>query len=225
MERILVIGCPGAGKSSFARRLREITGLPLHYLDMIWHRPDRTTVAREEFDRRLEQILQTDRWIIDGNYQRTMARRLEECDTVFLLDIPVEICLEGAKERIGRQREDLPCVENELEKEFRQWIEEFPPPGPAADPQPSGAIRRQTADRCVPVPAGDGAVPGPAGPGTEKVNTVQTQSRAAPERKPPGFGERESGVGYRMRTRMMPGTAARSCCKVSGTAPVASSMV
>ena len=126
VERILVIGCPGAGKSSFARRLREITGLPLHYLDMIWHRPDRTTVAREEFDRRLEQILQTDRWIIDGNYQRTMARRLEECDAVFLLDIPVEICLEGAKERIGRQRVDLPWVENELDEEFRQWIEEFP---------------------------------------------------------------------------------------------------
>ena len=116
VERILVIGCPGAGKSSFARRLREITGLPLHYLDMIWHRPDRTTVAREEFDRRLEQILQTDRWIIDGNYQRTMARRLEECDAVFLLDIPVEICLEGAKERIGRQRVDLLRVEYSLNK-------------------------------------------------------------------------------------------------------------
>ena len=56
VERILVIGCPGAGKSSFARRLREITGLPLYYLDMIWHRLDRTTVAREEFDRRLEQM-------------------------------------------------------------------------------------------------------------------------------------------------------------------------
>ena len=52
-KRALILGCPGSGKSTFARRLRDITGLPLHYLDMIWHLPDRTTVPKEVFDRRL----------------------------------------------------------------------------------------------------------------------------------------------------------------------------
>ncbi len=126
MERVLVIGCPGAGKSSFARGLREKSGLPLYYLDMIWHLPDRTTVTREEFDRRLEEILREDRWIIDGNYGRTLERRLMRCDTVFLLDLPVEVCLEGAKERVGKQREDLPWKEEELDPEFRRWIIDFP---------------------------------------------------------------------------------------------------
>ena len=71
MKRAIVIGCPGAGKSTFARKLKDKTGLPLYYLDRIFHKPDRTTVPREEFDQKLQTILQTDRWIIDGNYQRT----------------------------------------------------------------------------------------------------------------------------------------------------------
>ena len=72
MKRILVIGCPGAGKSTFARALRDRTGLPLWYLDQIWHRPDRTTVSRAEFDARLTGLLRGDAWIIDGNYLRTL---------------------------------------------------------------------------------------------------------------------------------------------------------
>ena len=52
MQKVIVIGCPGAGKSTFARQLREVTGLPLYYLDMLWHRPDRTNPPREENDAR-----------------------------------------------------------------------------------------------------------------------------------------------------------------------------
>lgn len=125
-RKIIVIGSPGAGKSTFSRQLRDITGLPLYYLDMINHRPDRTTVTREEFDSRLSEILRTDRWIIDGNYQRTIKTRLECCDAVFLLDFPLEVCLAGATARVGKKREDMPWVEEELDEEFRQWIVDFP---------------------------------------------------------------------------------------------------
>ncbi len=121
-----MIGCPGAGKSTFSRALRDLTDLPLYYRDRIWHKPDRTTVTRAEFDSALDAVLNQDRWIIDGNYQRTMETRLKACDTVFFLDFPVELCLESARARIGTVREDLPWTEPELDPEFRQWIMDFP---------------------------------------------------------------------------------------------------
>ena len=126
MKKVIVIGCSGSGKSTFARKLSLKTGLPLYYLDMIWHKPDKTTLSEEEFDKRLKNLLLKDRWIIDGNYQRTLEMRLKECDTVFFLNIPTEICLQGAKSRIGKKRIDLPWLETEFDEEFRQWICGYP---------------------------------------------------------------------------------------------------
>ena len=57
-----MIGSPGAGKSTFSRKLRDKTGLPLHYLDMMWHLPDRTTISKEEFDNRLTEILKMEQY-------------------------------------------------------------------------------------------------------------------------------------------------------------------
>ena len=50
MKRVLIVGCPGSGKSTLARALRDRTGLPLYYLDQIWHRPDGTHISPEAFD-------------------------------------------------------------------------------------------------------------------------------------------------------------------------------
>lgn len=126
MKKVLVIGCPGAGKSTFARRLSAATGLPLHYLDMVWHRPDRTNVSTGEFDAALGVMLRADEWIIDGNYLRTLPERLRACDTVFFFDLPVEVCLRGAVERLGQPREDMPWTDTELDEDFRRWILDFP---------------------------------------------------------------------------------------------------
>ncbi|MDE6848566.1 MAG: adenylate kinase [Ruminococcus sp.] len=125
MKKVIIIGSAGAGKSTFARKLRDKTNLPLYYLDMIWHKPDQTNISRNEFDSILNSIVKKDSWIIDGNYQRTLEMRLKECDTVFLLDFPTEICLSGAESRIGKKREDLPWTETEFDNEFRQFIIDF----------------------------------------------------------------------------------------------------
>ena len=111
MKKIIIIGCPGSGKSTFARKLSDITNIPLYHLDMIWHKPDKTTLTKEEFDEQLRDLLQKSEWIIDGNYQRTLEVRIKECDTIFLLDIPLQSCLERVRARIGNNRNDFPCLE------------------------------------------------------------------------------------------------------------------
>ena len=77
MKKVLVIGCPGSGKSTLSRALQKRTQLPLFYLDRMNWNPDRTTVEREVFRKRLQAVLQQEEWIIDGNYASTMELRLQ----------------------------------------------------------------------------------------------------------------------------------------------------
>lgn len=125
MNKVIVIGCPGSGKSTFSKKLHKLTGLPLYHLDMLYWNSDRTTVSKEVFRKRLSEVIARDKWIIDGNYGSTIEMRMKECDTVFFLDYPTEICLEGIKERKGTVRTDMPWVETEDDEEFIKFIKSY----------------------------------------------------------------------------------------------------
>ncbi|MBR3680460.1 MAG: adenylate kinase [Clostridia bacterium] len=114
LHRILIIGSPGAGKSTFARGLAEITGLPLYHIDNLYWNESGEYITRAELIERLDPILRTESWIIDGNYSATFAYRLSFASAVILLDVDFETCKRGIAERTGKPREDIPFVEREV---------------------------------------------------------------------------------------------------------------
>ena len=125
MKKVIVIGCPGSGKSTVSRALHNKTGIPLYHLDMMYWNADKTTVEKSVFLERLSAVLEKDEWIIDGNYGSTMELRMAVCDTVIFLDYPLDVCLDGIKERRGKPRSDMPWIETEEDAEFIEFIKNY----------------------------------------------------------------------------------------------------
>ena len=125
MKKIIVIGCPGSGKSTFSRALHNKTGIPLYHLDMMYWNSDKTTVENSVFLRRLSAVLENGEWIIDGNYGSTMELLMAACDTVIFLDYTLDVCLEGIRERVGKPRSDMPWIESEEDAKFIEFIKSY----------------------------------------------------------------------------------------------------
>ncbi len=104
MQRVIIIGPCGAGKSTASFRLAEVLGLPLHHLDRLHWRAGWIESSREELEAALAPILAQQRWVIDGNYGGTMAARIERADTIIYLDYPIRLCLWRALKRVLRLR-------------------------------------------------------------------------------------------------------------------------
>ena len=111
MKRILIIGNAGSGKTTFAKKLAEKTGLPLIHLDRLYWCGNWEHLSRDEFDDILQKELEKPAWIIDGNFNRTLPHRLKYCDTVFYFNLPTITCLFGITKRIinnyGKTRYDM----------------------------------------------------------------------------------------------------------------------
>ncbi len=109
--KIMVIGCCGAGKSTFSKILQQKTSLPLIHLDQCYWKPNWTTTPKEEWEAIVEELANRKEWIIDGNYNSTLDIRLEKADTVIYLDLPTWKCLWRVIKRIyqnkGRSRSDM----------------------------------------------------------------------------------------------------------------------
>jgi len=111
VERVLVIGPCGAGKSTLSTDLARRLSLPVHHLDRLhWH-PGWVEGDKDELIEKLAAITAGERWLIDGNYGGTMAQRLTRADTVVYLDFPIGLCFWRALKRIwtwrGRSRPDM----------------------------------------------------------------------------------------------------------------------
>lgn len=131
MERIMIIGCGGSGKSTLARILGDKTGLPVIHLDQIYWSPgDWQHLEKDAFDDLLRRELEKPRWILDGNFNRTIPLRLEKCDAVIYLDYNRFVCIFGWLKRVisnwGKTRPDMgPNCNEHLDPEFAKWLWTF----------------------------------------------------------------------------------------------------
>ena len=132
MERVLVLGCSGAGKSTLSRTLAGRLGLPVIHLDREYWRPGWRETPADEFDRRVAELVAAPRWVMDGNFARTLEPRLARADTVVYLDFPVWRCLYGVCKRaflacnFDRPRPDMgPGCPERWDWEFVEWVVNF----------------------------------------------------------------------------------------------------
>jgi adenylate kinase family enzyme len=90
MKRVAVFGNAGGGKSTLAKRLAEITGLPLYPLDLIQFRPGGGEVPHEEYLRAHADLLRLDDWVIDGFGSAASSwERFGQADTLVYVDLPL----------------------------------------------------------------------------------------------------------------------------------------
>lgn len=130
MERVLVVGCSGTGKTHFSHRLAARTGLPLLHLDRYFWRAGWMQPDRETWRQQVGELVAGDHWILDGNYGGCLELRLARADTVFFLDLPRRLALLRVIRRtlahLGRSRADLAegCVER-IDLGFLKYVWSF----------------------------------------------------------------------------------------------------
>lgn len=131
MQRILVVGSGGAGKSTFSSRLGRLLKLPVIHLDTLYWSPGWVEPDKSQWAHTVRQVIQQDHWILDGNYSGTLAERIEACDTIIFLDMPRLTCvwrvLRRAAKHRGRTRPDMSagCPER-VNLAFLLWIWNYP---------------------------------------------------------------------------------------------------
>ncbi len=129
-KRILIVGCPGAGKSSLSLEVAKKLNFPVVHLDKLYWLPDWVKRDREEFYGLMEVELLKTEWIIEGNFKSSFSHRLKYADFCIFLDYKVSVCEDGVRKRVekyaGMSRPDMAegCIEKE-DPEFIEFVKNF----------------------------------------------------------------------------------------------------
>ena len=115
MQRVMIIGSAGAGKTTLAVKLGEILQLPVIHLDAHFWKPGWTPSDADDWKEKVEQLIQGECWIMDGNYGGTMEVRMYRV-------------LKRSLRHRGNRRPDLGdgCPEQLPDWEFLRWVWNYP---------------------------------------------------------------------------------------------------
>ncbi|WP_297417909.1 topology modulation protein [Clostridium sp.] len=131
--KIIIAGCPGAGKSVLTKRINDFLHYPVLHLDKIYHTGGKLHITRDELVARVSDFASIhEKWIIDGNYISTLEMRAKLADTIIVLNIPSEICVANACKRAeenikqGINRDDMAKgFDYTVTEEFINFIKSF----------------------------------------------------------------------------------------------------
>lgn len=137
MKRVMIVGTAGVGKTTLATLIGGLTGLPVHHLDLLAWTAGWVRRPAKDFERDVDKVLKGERWVVDGNYTKSLPVRAGHADTLILIDLPLWQCLLRVFGRWwqhtdmfgrGKQRPDLPegCPEP-LPWTFLKWVLSAPP--------------------------------------------------------------------------------------------------
>ncbi|MCP4567053.1 MAG: AAA family ATPase [FCB group bacterium] len=130
VKRILIIGNPGAGKSTLAMQLGLIMNLPVIHLDKYFWQKGWVAMESEKWRDNVREMVSRKEWIIDGNFDGSLDVRLPRADAVIFLDFPTHVCLWRVSKRImtsfGKVRQDMAegCPER-IDFPFLRWVWRF----------------------------------------------------------------------------------------------------
>lgn len=131
MQRVVILGSGGAGKSTLARQVGDRLGLPVIHLDREHWLPGWVETPTGDWAVRVARLVAGDRWVIDGNYGGTIDLRLRACDTAIFLDLSRSLCLWRVMRRWwtyrGRARPEMtPGCNERIDWAFVRWIWSYP---------------------------------------------------------------------------------------------------
>lgn len=124
--KIIVIGCPGSGKSFLSNKISSILNTKVYHMDVLYWRRNWKHITRFHLKWNLFCITHKKNWIIDGNYSHTLEYRIKKANLIVVFDFPTEVCMKNAKSRVGKKRDDLPAyLEEKDDPEFYEIITNF----------------------------------------------------------------------------------------------------
>ena len=125
-NRISIVGGSGSGKSTLCNILSKELGLPAIHLDAINYEPNWVEIDKAERDNIILSKAQDDKWVIDGNYNKTLKERFDKADLIIWLDYSTLKQLHGILKRYfttrNSERPEIPVCKERLETEFVKYV-------------------------------------------------------------------------------------------------------